>query len=356
LNHGEADVAINWAGGLHHAKKSEASGFCYVNDIVLAILELLKYHQRVLYIDIDIHHGDGVEEAFYTTDRVLTVSFHKFGEYFPGTGDIRDIGHDLGKYHAVNFPLKDGIDDFNYQNIFQPIIKQIMETYQPGAVVLQCGADSLSGDRLGCFNLSSKGHGQCVDFVASFGLPLLVLGGGGYTIRNVSRCWCYETAILLNTELSEELPYNDYIEYYGPDFRLHIPSTNMENQNGKDYLEKYKNKILENIRRIGKPNGSRGASSELPPDASDSDEDEQDPDNRRNLRQIDKRVSRADELSDSEDEDDRRNMDIEDSRSFERSPPMKIESQREEEDTVLNTNSPNDIEEKDNPSQGPNPT
>lgn len=108
LNNKDADIAINWAGGLHHAKKAEASGFCYINDIVLAILELLKYalsracrpraalsdllcrhHQRVLYIDIDIHHGDGVEEAFYTTDRVMCVSFHKFGEYFPGTGDIR---------------------------------------------------------------------------------------------------------------------------------------------------------------------------------------------------------------------------------------------------------------------------
>jgi len=89
LNKEAADIAVNWAGGLHHAKKSEASGFCYVNDIVLAILELLKYHQRVLYIDIDIHHGDGVEEAFYTTDRVMTVSFHKYGEYFPGTGDLR---------------------------------------------------------------------------------------------------------------------------------------------------------------------------------------------------------------------------------------------------------------------------
>ena len=85
LNHGLADICINWAGGLHHAKKSEASGFCYINDIVLAILELLKYHPRVLYIDIDIHHGDGVEEAFYITDRVMTVSFHKFGDFFPGT-------------------------------------------------------------------------------------------------------------------------------------------------------------------------------------------------------------------------------------------------------------------------------
>ena len=77
LNHGSADICVNWSGGLHHAKKAEASGFCYVNDIVLAILELLKRHARVLYIDIDIHHGDGVEEAFYTTDRVMTVSFHK---------------------------------------------------------------------------------------------------------------------------------------------------------------------------------------------------------------------------------------------------------------------------------------
>ena len=93
LNKQQTDIAVNWAGGLHHAKKSEASGFCYVDDIILAILELLKYHQRVLYIDIDIHHGDEVEEAFYTTDRVMTVSFHKYGEYFPGTGDLRVRTH-----------------------------------------------------------------------------------------------------------------------------------------------------------------------------------------------------------------------------------------------------------------------
>ena len=248
LNHGEADICINWSGGLHHAKKSEASGFCYVNDIVLAILELLKYHQKVLYIDIDIHHGDGVEEAFYTTDRVFTLSFHKFGEYFPGTGDVRDVGSSIGKYHAANFPLKDGIDDWSYENIFKPIVQTIMDVYRPEAVVLQCGADSLSGDRLGCFNLSSKGHGECVKFVKSFQLPLLVLGGGGYTIRNVSRVWTYETAILLNEEIPDDLPYNDYIEYYGPDFRLHIPSTNMENANSREYLEKYKFVYFKNNR------------------------------------------------------------------------------------------------------------
>jgi histone deacetylase 1/2 len=81
LNHGLTDIAINWSGGLHHAKKSEASGFCYINDIVLAILELLKVHPRVVYVDIDVHHGDGVEEAFYTTDRVMTCSFHKYVLY-----------------------------------------------------------------------------------------------------------------------------------------------------------------------------------------------------------------------------------------------------------------------------------
>ena len=213
INKQQTDIAINWGGGLHHAKKSEASGFCYVNDIVLAILELLKYHQRVLYIDIDVHHGDGVEEAFYTTDRVMTVSFHKYGEYFPGTGDLRDIGAGKGKYYAVNFPLRDGIDDEVYETIFQPVMSKVMDVYQPNAVVLQCGADSLTGDRLGCFNLTLKGHGRCVEFMRSFNVPLLLLGGGGYTIRNVARAWTYETSLALGVDISNELPYNDYFEY-----------------------------------------------------------------------------------------------------------------------------------------------
>jgi histone deacetylase 1/2 len=93
----------------------EASGFCYVNDCVLGILELLKTYERVLYIDIDCHHGDGVEEAFFTTNRVMTASFHKFGDYFPGTGAIDDIGSGPGKYYSVNFPLHDGVDDFTFE-------------------------------------------------------------------------------------------------------------------------------------------------------------------------------------------------------------------------------------------------
>lgn len=108
LNHKLSDVAINWSGGLHHARIDRAEGFCYINDIVLGILELLKYHPRVLYVDIDIHHGDGVEEAFLHTNRVMTASFHKYDQgdkdrqsfFFPGTGDVCDIGPDDPHHEA----------------------------------------------------------------------------------------------------------------------------------------------------------------------------------------------------------------------------------------------------------------
>jgi len=179
---------------------------------VLGIIELLRFKKRVLYIDIDVHHGDGVEEAFYTTDRVMTCSFHKYGEYFPGTGELRDIGVGAGKNYAVNFPLRDGIDDVTYKSIFEPVISAVMQYYQPEAVVLQCGGDSLSGDRLGCFNLSMRGHANCVAFVKSFDLPTLVLGGGGYTMRNVARTWAYETSVVVGQALARELPYNEYYE------------------------------------------------------------------------------------------------------------------------------------------------
>ena len=233
LNQNQADICINWSGGLHHAKKGEASGFCYINDIVLAILELLKVHARVLYVDIDVHHGDGVEEAFYTTDRVMTLSLHKYGDFFPGTGHIQDVGAREGVGYSVNAPLQAGITDEMYlEQLFIPVFDKIMEVFQPGAIVLQCGADSLGGDRLGCFNLTTKGHAQAVRHVQQFGVPTLVLGGGGYTIRNVSRLWAYETSVLLHQEISNDIPFNDYYEYYAPDFELHLqPDPNMENAN-----------------------------------------------------------------------------------------------------------------------------
>jgi len=264
LNNGETDIAINWAGGLHHAKKSEASGFCYINDIVLAILELLKVHARVLYIDIDVHHGDGVEEAFYCTDRVMTFSLHKYGDFFPGTGHIKDTGAKEGTGFSVNAPLTSGMTDKAYEGVFKPVMDKIMEVYRPGAIVLQCGADSLTGDRLGVFNLTLKGHAECVRHVKSFGVPLLVLGGGGYTIRNVARCWAYETSVLLDLEIPNEIPFNDYFEYYAPDFELHLTPENKENQNTEATLGAVRNELLMQLQ------GLQGAPSvqmqEVPPE------------------------------------------------------------------------------------------
>uniref|UniRef100_A0A671UBF8 histone deacetylase n=1 Tax=Sparus aurata TaxID=8175 RepID=A0A671UBF8_SPAAU len=201
----QIDIAVSWAGGLHHAKKSEASGFCYVNDIVLTILELLKYHQRVLYINIDIHHGDGVEVAFFTTDGVMTVSFHKYGEYFPGTGDLRDIAAGKGKYYAVNFLLCDGIDDESYEQIFKPV----SETHWA------CSRSCTPGQR-GEGGKSGK-------------------GGGGWNRRIRRKKKLSSPVPGLHTFVNDvsiaEMPYNYYFEYFGPDFKLHINPSYMTNQN-----------------------------------------------------------------------------------------------------------------------------
>ncbi|KAI1454716.1 hypothetical protein F4805DRAFT_438696 [Annulohypoxylon moriforme] len=312
LNRQKCDIAVNWAGGLHHAKKSEASGFCYVNDIVLGILELLRFNKRVLYIDIDVHHGDGVEEAFYTTDRVMTVSFHKYGEYFPGTGELRDIGIGQGRYYATNFPLRDGIDDASYKSIFEPVISSVMEYYNPEAVVLQCGGDSLSGDRLGCFNLSMDGHSNCVKFVKSFNRPTLVLGGGGYTMRNVARTWAFETGLLVDAHMDRTLPFNEYYDYYGPDYTLDVRSSNMENANSPEYLEKIKNQLIENLRRTAHapsvqmqdvPRHSMGAmSDEEEAELDDLDEDEN-KDVRMTQRQWEQRIERENEYEESDNEE-----------------------------------------------------
>lgn len=318
LNKKKSDICINWAGGLHHAKKGEASGFCYVNDIVLAILELLKYHQRVLYVDIDVHHGDGVEQAFYLTDRVMTVSFHKYGNYFPGTGAVDEIGIGEGKYYSVNVPLQAGITDTSYAKIFVPIMEAVMASFQPAAIVLQCGADSLSGDRLGSFNLTTKGHGKCVEFMMKFNLPLLLVGGGGYTIRNVSRCWAYETSVALKCEIADDLPYNDYFEYFAPDYKLHVKAAKgVSNQNNDEYLENIKVKVLEHLRTLA--HGPGVQVQDIPEDG--LPENVPEPDEKVNLdkrllqTELDKRIQRDNEYSDSEDEgEDGRK----DNRSYER--------------------------------------
>lgn len=261
LINNQSDIAMNWSGGLHHAKKAEASGFCYINDIVLGILQLLRHHPRVLYIDIDVHHGDGVEQAFKSTDRVLTVSFHKYDRenFFPGTGALEDNGpshpQNPGAKYALNVPLHDGIDDDSYIWLFKSIIEPCISIYRPTAICLQCGADSLGNDRLGCFNLNIKGHGACLAFVKSYRLPLFVVGGGGYTPRNVARLWAHETSICIGAEdridptIPSHCPFIQHLEgdeLFPP---LHN-ATKYENKNPRDYLENIVRHCVETLRYI----------------------------------------------------------------------------------------------------------
>lgn len=309
LNNNCCDIAINWSGGLHHAKKFEASGFCYVNDIVIAILELLKYHARVMYIDIDVHHGDGVQEAFYLTDRVMTVSFHKFGNnFFPGTGDMYEIGAESGRYYTVNVPLKEGIDDTSYIQVFKPVIQYVMDFYRPTAILLQCGADSLNNDRLGCFSLSTKGHGECVKFVRDLNVPLLVVGGGGYTLRNVARCWTYETSLLVDEQISNELPYTKYLEYFAADLTLHPEvQTRQENANSKQYLEAITKHVYENLKML--QHSPSVQMHDVPgdsfPSQDDSIADEMDPDIRIHQMDEDRRIDASNEFYDGDKDQDR---------------------------------------------------
>ncbi|KAL8425393.1 hypothetical protein Efla_003621 [Eimeria flavescens] len=255
---GDYQFAINWAGGLHHGKKHEASGFCYVNDCVLAALQFLRYKHRVLYVDVDVHHGDGVEEAFYTSPRVLCCSFHKYGHFFPGTGALDDIGMDEGLGYSVNVPLHEGINDQTYSALFIRVMDQIMEAYRPEAVVMQCGADSVAGDRLGCFNLSINGHSQAVRYFCKAGVPAIFLGGGGYTLGNVPRCWAKETGDILGVKLDPQIPDRSlYRGYYGPNYELEIRTTNMENRNEEKYIDQLVQKISASLREHVSPIGAQ---------------------------------------------------------------------------------------------------
>ncbi len=208
----------------------------------------------MLYVDIDIHHGDGVELAFYHSNRVMTVSFHKYtGDFFPGTGKLDDNGAGLGKYFCLNVPLQDGIDDDMYLTVFKTVVGDTVTHFQPTSIVLQCGADSLGLDRLGAFNLSIAAHGECVNYVRTFGVPLLVVGGGGYTVKNVSRCWAYETAVLVGADIPDTLPATIYDAYFADSgWKLHPPLTGkVDNLNSPAGLQRITVSIREKLRYLG---------------------------------------------------------------------------------------------------------
>jgi acetoin utilization deacetylase AcuC-like enzyme len=251
LTERKANIAINWNGGLHHARTDLVSGFCYTNDIVLAILELLKVFSRVLYIDIDVHHGDGVEEAFYLSNRVFTLSFHFFEKFFfPETGAISNKGIAEGEYYSANIPLKNGLSDESFEYIFKPVVGEILKKFIPNVIVLQSGADSLGGDKLGNFNLTFFGHGNCIKYLMNFKIPMLILGGGGYTIENVAKCWTIETSIIINKKISCKMPYNNFSEFFSSLEILNVKKTEFIDKNNKKDLKQLKKKIIKNIKNI----------------------------------------------------------------------------------------------------------
>ncbi|KAL1458267.1 hypothetical protein WDU94_008429 [Cyamophila willieti] len=247
---GKYKLAINWCGGWHHAQRDMAEGFCYINDIVLAILQLNKKFHRILYVDLDVHHGNGVENAFSSTPKVFTFSLHRNGfGFYPNTGDLYDMGTGKGKYYTANVPFQSGTSDQTYLRVFSSVINKIRETYQPECLVIQCGADSLARDKLGDFNVSSATFESIISKLISWSLPTLFLGGGGYNIHNTARYWTSLTSIISSTPISVDIPdeCEDFMEF-GPDYTLSVDASyGRRDENSEQELNRIISTLVQNI-------------------------------------------------------------------------------------------------------------
>ncbi|MBI4773580.1 MAG: acetoin utilization protein AcuC [Deltaproteobacteria bacterium] len=203
----EVRIAFNVAGGLHHAAPRMASGFCYANDPVLGILALKQKGRRVAYIDVDAHHGDGVQNAFYSDPDVLTISFHQDGAtLFPGSGPVTDIGRDEGRGFSINVPFLPHADDAVFTKAFKKVVPEAIELFDPDVIVAQLGVDSFRTDPLASLDLTTNGFCEAVGMIVDLKRPLLALGGGGYETSNVARAWTLAWAIMNDIELPEDLP------------------------------------------------------------------------------------------------------------------------------------------------------
>lgn len=203
----EVAIAFNMGGGLHHARPSRASGFCYINDPVLVIMSLLERGLRVAYLDIDAHHGDGVQWAFYDTDRVLTISLHQDGRtLFPGTGAVEEIGRGPGAGFSVNIPLWPGTDDWLYLRAFDEVVLPLIEAFKPDVVVTQLGVDTFHGDPLASLDLTTHGFERMLQEMKRSFPKWVALGGGGYELTNVARAWTIAWAVMIGREVPDEIP------------------------------------------------------------------------------------------------------------------------------------------------------
>jgi len=204
---GQASIAFNMAGGLHHAMPSYAWGFCYINDPVVAISKLLQRFERVAYVDIDAHHGDGVQLAFYRDPRVLTISLHENGRYlFPGTGFEDEMGEGEGYGFAINIPFLPHAGDDVYLWALDEVVLPALEKFKPQALVTQLGTDALHDDPITHWNLTTHSYLRAVRAFKAMGVPWVALGGGGYNIANVCRAWTLALAEMLGVKVPDHVP------------------------------------------------------------------------------------------------------------------------------------------------------
>ena len=229
LKSGEKEIAINWFGGWHHAKASTAEGFCYVNDCVLAALSLCEVFSKVLYIDIDAHHCNGVQDAFYSSPDVFVLSFHHYAKgFFPGTGSAEQTGAGRGKFCNMNILIPEGVTDDLFLRILLPTVSRVASFFKPNAIILQSGVDLMARD-VGLGNLTPQLYIQAVSAISSLKLPLLILGGGGYVPTQFAKCLTLITASLLELNLPATIPEwrdsvdDTYLEFM-PDFSMKITS------------------------------------------------------------------------------------------------------------------------------------
>jgi len=230
IMNGEVQQAFSLMAGLHHAFSERASGFCYYNDIVVTIKYLQEEFgiDRLLYIDTDVHHGDGVLDAFYESKRVLGISIHESGQFiFPGTGLSDEIGKGDGIGHSINVPLFPGTWDDQYIEIFEKIVPCIWEEYDPEFVIWQCGADGHYQDLLGHLNLTTNLYGYLGRRIAELSGKrstkgrLLLLGGGGYNPDSVARVWMTTLAAIMDVDLPELSP-QEWVDYCKKTYDLKV--------------------------------------------------------------------------------------------------------------------------------------
>jgi acetoin utilization protein AcuC len=214
----EAETVFNFGGGLHHARPGETSGFCVFNDVAIAITWLMEQGARVAYVDIDVHHGDGVQWAFYDSDRVMTISLHQDGRtLFPGTGSLHEEGRERGKGFAVNVPLPPGTDDAAYLYAFEHVVPPLVARFVPDILVTQLGVDTHYRDPLAELKLTTRGQVAVVERLSRLCPKWLALGGGGYDLEVVPRAWTLFFGVMSGQEFPDPLP-SGYRRMYGGEF------------------------------------------------------------------------------------------------------------------------------------------